>query len=84
MDLIDFLWNYGQDCELDDLRGQIDRMRGADDASPARLARENLELKLRLGLLVRLLIKKGVIHAEEYAALITQTRAASGDSPASS
>jgi hypothetical protein len=31
-------------------------------------------LKLRLGLLVRLLIDKGLITAEEYAALIAEAR----------
>jgi hypothetical protein len=38
------------------------------------LAAENLDLKRRLGLLVRLLIAKGVFTAEEYAKLITETR----------
>ena len=38
------------------------------------LAEENVELKLRLGLLVRLLISKGVISAEEYASLIAGAR----------
>jgi hypothetical protein len=36
------------------------------------LAKENLDLKLRLGLLVRLLIAKKVITAEELAALIAE------------
>jgi hypothetical protein len=39
------------------------------------LAAENLELKLRLGLLVRLLISKGVFTAQEYAALIAEAHA---------
>lgn len=39
-----------------------------------RLAEENLELKLRLGLLVRLLISKGIISAEEFATLIADSR----------
>jgi hypothetical protein len=38
------------------------------------LAEENLELKLRLGLLVRLLIARKVITAEEYASLIAEAR----------
>ena len=38
------------------------------------LAAENAELKLRLGLLVRLLISKGIINAQEYAALITEAQ----------
>jgi hypothetical protein len=39
------------------------------------LAAENLDLKFRLGLLVRLLIAKGVFTAEEYAQLIAGARA---------
>lgn len=38
------------------------------------LAEENLELKLRLAMLVRLLISKGVITAEEYASTIVARR----------
>ena len=38
------------------------------------LAEENLELKLRLHMLIRLLIDKGVISAEEYALSIVARR----------
>jgi hypothetical protein len=38
------------------------------------LVEENLELKLRVGILVRLLIAKGVFSAEEYAQLIAAAR----------
>ncbi|MCX7421282.1 MAG: hypothetical protein NT013_17310 [Planctomycetia bacterium] len=38
------------------------------------LAEENLELKLRLAMLVRLLISKGVISAEEYSSTIVSRR----------
>jgi hypothetical protein len=38
------------------------------------LAEENLELRLRLSILIRLLITKGVITAQEYASLIAETR----------
>ena len=38
------------------------------------LAEENLELKLRLAMLIRLLISKGVISAEEYASTIVARR----------
>jgi hypothetical protein len=41
-------------------------------------ADENLELKLRLGLLVRLLIAKGVINVAYSSALITQARPTGG------
>jgi hypothetical protein len=36
------------------------------------LAEENLELKLRLGMLIRLLITKKVITAQEYACMIAE------------
>jgi hypothetical protein len=78
MDLLDFLWNVSQERQLEELRGRLDQVRlehdlgGGEGRMFEELARENLELKLRLGLLVRLLITKGVITAQEYAALIAE------------
>jgi hypothetical protein len=83
MDLFDFLWNLDQEHQLKDLRGQLDRVRLEHDLAtasphnPKALAEENVELKLRLGLLVRLLISKGIISAQEYAALIAEARSKS-------
>lgn len=83
MNLFDFLWlvEPGLDHErrIEDLRRGLDQMRLEQDlAGGVRklkdLAEENLELKLRLGLLVRLLITKGVFTAQEYAALISEAR----------
>ena len=75
MDLLDFLWNIDQERQLDELRQRVDQARlehdlAGGDRKVKELAEENLELKLRLGLLVRLLISKGVITAQEYAGLI--------------
>ena len=78
MDPLDFLWNLNQEQQLGELRGRLDRVRlehdlaGADLRQVNDLAQENLELKLRLGLLVRLLITKGLITAQEYAALVAE------------
>jgi len=47
---------------------------GGDVQKVKELAGENLELKLRLGLLVRLLISKGLITAQEYAELVAEAR----------
>ena len=59
--------------DIDSLRDW--RARVADDINAVQvLADENFDLKLRLGLLVRLLISKGVITAEEYAKLIADFR----------
>ncbi|MCI0742626.1 MAG: hypothetical protein L0Y72_26635 [Gemmataceae bacterium] len=79
MDL-DFLWNVSQERQLEDLRVSVDRERlrrdlaAVDLGNVKQLAEENLELKLRLGLLLRLLISKGVITAQEYAAMIAEAR----------
>jgi hypothetical protein len=83
MDILDFLWNLSQERQIGELRGQIDRARlehdlAGGDRKVTEFAQENLELKLRLGLLVRLLISKGVITAQEYAALIAEAQPASG------
>ena len=79
MDLFDFLWNVSQERQLEELRGRLDQVRlehdlAGGDRKMKELADENLELKLRLGLLVRLLISKGVITAQQYAALIAESR----------
>ena len=77
MDLFDLLWNASQEVRLRDVRVDIDRMKVERDLSgwdARELAAENAELKLRLGLLVRLLISKGIISAQEYAALITEAQ----------
>jgi hypothetical protein len=76
MDLFDFLWNVSQERQLEELRGRLDKVRLEHDLAGGNrkvkeLAEENLELKLRLGLLVRLLINKGVITAQDYAAMIS-------------
>jgi hypothetical protein len=77
MDFVDLLWNMGQDSRISDVRQEVDRLqlerdqRGLDISQ---LAAENIELKLRLGLLVRLLISKGVMTAAEYASLLAGAR----------
>jgi hypothetical protein len=73
VDLVDLFWNVSQERQLEELRRSHDRLRREHDlangGSPQvkDLAEENLELK------VRLLISKGVITAQEYAALIAET-----------
>ena len=70
------LGTYGQQLDIQELQEQVDRMRTERDLenwnsrSKADLAEEVLQLQIRLGILVRLLIQKGVVSAEEYAKLI--------------
>jgi hypothetical protein len=76
MDLFDIL----QQRDINDLREDLERLRrqgdhaGWDMRKVKKLAEELLELKLRVGLLVRLLVAKGVFTAEEFAALLTRAR----------
>jgi hypothetical protein len=82
MDIFDVLWNASQDKEIVDVRKQVERLQLDRDEGPGttriatEMRAENDELKIRLGLLVRLLIAKGVITAEEYATLIQRAKAA--------
>ena len=73
------LWFVSQEHQIAELRGEIDRSRLEHDLAGGprkmtELAQENLELKVRLALLVRLLITKGVISAQEYATLIAEAQ----------
>ena len=67
--------------DVNELHAQLDRLQLEHDQTHwdlgkvKELAAENVDLKLRLGLLVRLLIAKGVFTAEEYAKLIADARA---------
>jgi hypothetical protein len=76
MDVLDLL----QLRDINQLREELGRLRlqhdlaAGDTRQVKELAEENLELKIRLGLLVQLLIGKGVFTAEEFAGLIAQTR----------
>jgi hypothetical protein len=80
MDILDLLWNVSQERQISEVRQQFERLQlqrdldGWDMRRVKELAEENVELKLRLGLLVRLLISKGIISAEEFAALIAEAR----------
>ena len=66
--------------EIDQLREEADQIRRRhaafvpDTSHLKELADENLELRLRVALLIRLLIAKGVFTAEEFAALLAETR----------
>jgi len=67
--------------DVNELHKQLDRLQLEHDqthwdlSKVKELAAENVDLKLRLGLLVRLLIAKGVFAAEDYAKLLTDARA---------
>lgn len=72
MDLFDLL----QERDLREVRERLDRLQRENDPRLVReVAEATLELRLRLTALARLLIAKGILTAEEYAAQIAQARA---------
>jgi hypothetical protein len=80
MDFLDWLWNVDQDSQIKDLHQRFDKDRlerdlaSGDLALVKQLVEENQELKLRLGLLLRLLISKGAITAPEFSAMLAEAR----------
>jgi|GEM_PF-3106032 len=77
MDWGELIWNTSQDFRIGEVSEQVaqfQRDRDLNGYDPRALSAENVELKLRLGLLVRLLIDKGLITAAEYAEMISATR----------
>jgi hypothetical protein len=74
------LGNVGQQLDIDDLSGVIDQMRSAvtrndsvdreQGRSIEQLRSENHELKLYLATLVRLLVARGILKAEEVETLV--------------
>jgi hypothetical protein len=80
MDLFDCWWMYEQKQQIGELRSRIESMNleqdlaGFNARTMKALAEENQQLKTRLGLLVRLLISKGIFAAREYADLIAEAQ----------
>jgi hypothetical protein len=77
MDLLDLIWDASQERRIREVRAQVDQMQLERDRHGwdlRTLAAENVELRMRLGLLVRLLIGKGLITAQEYAALVAEAQ----------
>ena len=79
------LGDLGQQIDINEMRDEVERMRQErittdwDSNKTKLLAEELLELELRHDLLVRLLISKGVVSAQEYADLIHASRAKPDD-----
>lgn len=80
MDISDLFDELFQDVSMKPLINQVRRLEderkldNGDFRTTKELAAENVELKLRLSLLVRLLVSKNVITAVEYAALLAEAR----------
>jgi hypothetical protein len=74
MGLIDLFWNLSQDDALSSLEEAVVEASGRDAAIIQRLQQENRELQIRVGVLIRLLIERGVFKADDYAALVNEAK----------
>jgi len=81
MDIIDLWWNTSQDSAINELRESLTTAGVKSSATVARQAelirlmqQENDDLRLRVGVLIRLLIQQGAISADQYTAAINEAK----------
>jgi hypothetical protein len=82
MDLIDLWWNSSQQAAINELRMRLTSAGARTSTTIARQAelihlmqQESDDLRVRIGVLIRLLIQHGVISADEYAAAVNDAKA---------
>jgi hypothetical protein len=82
MDLIDLWWNASQESAINDLRAKLGEARVSSTTTIARqaelirlLQQETDDLRLRVGVLIRLLIQQGTLSAEQYTAAVNEAKA---------
>lgn len=75
MDIIDLFWNVSQDNALQDLKTSHEIATGRDAVLIKRLQEENYELRIRVSLLTRLLIERGVFTVDDFSTLLKETKA---------
>ena len=82
MDLIDLWWNASQQSAINDLRASLSATRVSGSTTIARQAElirlmqeESDELRLRVGVLIRLLIQHGAISADQFSAALSEAKA---------
>jgi hypothetical protein len=78
------LGDLGQQLDIEELREHVEQIKSKHESTTwdvhkiKEVAHDLIELQLRHGLLVRLLIAKGLVSAEEYAGLISAARSKLG------
>ena len=82
MDLIDFFWNASQQDAIAELRSNLRNAgtRGAKSFERqseliSLMQQENDEMRIRLGVLIRLLIQQGAITAGKFSAAVNEAKA---------
>ena len=66
MDLIDILWNVSQDKTLLEMNSAQELAHRRHTTSLQRLTEENRALRIRVGVLIRMLIERGIFSATDY------------------
>jgi hypothetical protein len=81
MDLIDLWWNASQESAINELRTSLQTQRTSSATTLAQqlklitlIQKEQDELRLRLGVLIRLLIEKGELTTEQFSAAIQDAK----------
>jgi hypothetical protein len=82
MDLFDFWWLSSQQSAIAELRASLNAVNRNGRTSIARqnellkmVLQENDELRLRLGVLIRLLVQQGVISREQFSVAVNEAKA---------
>ena len=75
MDIFDIIWNVVQDEKIAEVDSAHRKTRGTTTTHIQRLEAENHQLKIRIGVLLRMLIERGVFSAEDFHAAVTDTKA---------
>ncbi len=81
MDLIDLWWNASQESAINELRTSLQTQRTSSATTLAQqlklitlIQKEQDELRLRLGVLIRLLVEKGELTTEQFSAAIQDAK----------
>lgn len=80
------LWDLFQERDLQELRQRMNRLQSqtesqySDSKKLKDLTEEVIETRLRVDVMIKLLIAKGVFSAEEFAGLLTHIRSGDGES----
>jgi hypothetical protein len=78
MEITDLLWTLSPELlwnlSLSELKASQRKASGQNAALIERLQQENYDLRLRLSLLIRLLIERGIFKADDFSALLAETK----------
>lgn len=75
MGITDLFWNLSQDDALRRIEESMEDTRRSEAKTLRHLQEENRELQIRVGVLIRLLIERGVFDAQDYTALLNEAQA---------